>query len=175
MIKDAITPALTGYYPCMKNGSQTVHKWLGVSRLAYPQEIKYEPSEGSWCIWRDPVERFQSAINHMKDKRPLEEVFEDVPTICKDRNSSSFARRHYLPQINFMGNPEDHERVFLIGEMKEVRLFLQDRLGKKLDYHHVNRAINRPDKRWRSFHTYELEMIKEYYAEDIEIYSNLRG
>ena len=134
------------------NAAEPAHKPPGLHALIM-EEFRPRPhAKIRFCISRDPVERFISAVAYLqkglraiKDKSPQEILEQRIAKLedaqRKSENSDFYLDEHLRSQIYFIGrDPSYYTHIFRMGEWRRLEYFLSDWLGAPVQLPHNNKS-----------------------------------
>lgn len=128
----------------------------------------------SFCVIRNPIERFLSAFADRVLKVKLESFWEIKNVSNFIENFDYFCSKypvlhhHIKPQWTFYGKDRNLiSNHFRFSELNSVKEFLQDFFLKKLPHLHLQSSVNIEKPVLKDS---EVKFLKEYYKADYEIY-----
>ena len=107
------------YIKIFKNASRSITKAL------FPNEYLLREWKGykSFCIVRNPVDRFKSAVNMFMNRKKLSitgsDDLLDLIEYNKDPNEYSFIKMHCLPQTDPENRLEEVTKVYRLENLKD--------------------------------------------------------
>lgn len=155
-----------------KTGGTSVCNALGITRIGH-WVYHRNFSEFSWCVFRDPVDRFLSAFNHLKYNARNQLDKNNSATYIQGKELSLFIKtglvtaaenqQHFLPQIHWI--PDGVTHIVPFEKLNE---------GFKTMYQNIELPnVNHTERQETELTQKEIDIINRVYYVDKLIYESL--
>jgi len=155
-----------------RTGGTSISKSIGIKVIGH-WVYKRNFNEFSWCVFRNPIDRFISAFNHLKYNQINSRDRNDSETYIGDKDIHEFIehglnraikeQQHFLPQIHWI--PLGVNQISLYENIQDdfMRLYNRELMW-----------VNRSDKQENELSEREERIIKNYYKLDFFVYNGIK-
>ena len=154
------------------NAASPNHKPPGFHALRIEKFRPRPHAKIRFCVLRDPVDRFISAIAYLKPQpRPAkhkspQKILEKH--ITKLETAGSRLDVHLAPQTDFIGRePAYYTHIFRMGEWQRLEHFLSEWIGAPVQLPHLNQSQREP---YAVLTPAQKHRVEAFYAEDYKIW-----
>jgi hypothetical protein len=145
------------------------HKWVSENYVK-------EKNMQTFCVIRDPIERFCSAYSHLVCRTlrlgkviSIDEFIDEFQKNLPDLPNEAWGtiRGHTFPLVHHLGtSSEKFTKIFNIKQMDQVKLYLESSSNKVLPWVHVNRNNSAPCIPTKKC----IDFVRDTYSDDYKIY-----